>query len=58
MLAVREIERDKGSALVMYQVAINQQPGDGIALVDVDACSSTSLRCNRKDTGSVKQLHF
>ncbi|NEP03286.1 MAG: transposase, partial [Symploca sp. SIO2E9] len=51
-----EIERDKGSALVMYQVAINQQPGDGIALVNVDASGSTSKRRNCKDTGSLKQL--
>ncbi|MEO1373931.1 MAG: zinc ribbon domain-containing protein [Cyanobacteria bacterium J06635_10] len=49
-----EIERDKGSALVMYQTALSRQPGDGIALVDVDVCSSTSK--TRKDTGSFKQL--
>ena len=51
-----EIERDKGSALVMYQTALSRQPGDGIALVNVDACSSTSKKRTRKDTGSFKQL--
>ncbi len=51
-----EIERDKGSALVMYQTAVSGQPGDGIALVNVDVRSSTSKKCNRKDTGSFKQL--
>lgn len=51
-----EVERDKGSALVMYQTALSRQPGDGIALVDVDVCSSTSKKCDRKDTGSFKQL--
>ena len=51
-----EIERDKGSALVMYQTALSRQPGDGIALVDVNARSSTSKKCSRKDTGSFKQL--
>ncbi|NEP00153.1 MAG: transposase [Symploca sp. SIO2E9] len=51
-----EIARDKGSALVMYQVAINKQPGDGTALVDVDAVSSTCKKRSRKDTGSLKQL--
>ncbi|MEM6754860.1 MAG: zinc ribbon domain-containing protein [Cyanobacteria bacterium P01_C01_bin.38] len=49
-----EIERDKGSALVMYQTALSRQPGDGIALVDVDVSSSTSK--TRKNTGSYKQL--
>ena len=49
-----EIERDKGSALVMYQTALSRQPGDGIALVDMDVRSSTSK--TRKDTGSFRQL--
>lgn len=49
-----EIERDKGSALVMYQTALSRQPGDGIALVDVDVRSSTYK--TRKNTGSFKQL--
>ncbi len=49
-----EISRDKGSALVMYQTALSRQPGDGIALVDVDVRSSTSK--TRKDTGSFRQL--
>ena len=49
-----EIERDKGSTLVMYQTALSRQPGDGIALVDVDVRSSTSK--TRKDTGSFRQL--
>ncbi|NEO31700.1 MAG: hypothetical protein F6K36_14945 [Symploca sp. SIO3C6] len=37
-------------------MATNKQPGDGIALVEVDASGSTSKRRNRKDTGSLKQL--
>ncbi|MGB6298415.1 MAG: zinc ribbon domain-containing protein [Rivularia sp. (in: cyanobacteria)] len=49
-----EIERDKGSALVMYKTALSRQSGDGIALVDVDVRSSTSK--TRKNTGSFKQL--
>ncbi|NEO97305.1 MAG: hypothetical protein F6K58_01020 [Symploca sp. SIO2E9] len=40
----------------MYQVAYFQQPGDGIALVDVGAVSSNFLKRNRKDMGSLKQL--
>ena len=49
-----EIERDKGSALVMYQTALSRQPGDGIDRRYVDVRSSTSKK--RKNTGSFKQL--
>ncbi len=51
-----EIERDKGSVLVMYNVAMNQQQGLGTSLSDVGLSSSTSLTCKRKHTGSMKQL--
>lgn len=49
-----EIERDKGSVLVMFNVACNQQPGVGTPLVSRRCSSSTSA--NRKHTGSMKQL--
>jgi putative transposase len=51
-----ELERDKGSVLVMYNVATNQQPGLGTSLVDVGLSSSTSATKTRKQTGSMKQL--
>ncbi len=51
-----EIERDKGSVLVMYNVATNQQQGLGISLSDSGCLSSTSLTSKRKHTGSMKQL--
>lgn len=51
-----EIERDKGSAMVMYNVATNQQQGLGTSLLDVGLSSSTSSKSKRKHTGSMKQL--
>ena len=51
-----EIERDKGSVLVMYNVALNQQKGCGTHLSDSGCLSSTSLTSKRKHTGSMKQL--
>lgn len=51
-----EIERDKGSVLVMYNVAKNQQQGCGTHLLDSGCLSSTSLTSERKHTGSMKQL--
>ena len=51
-----EIERDKGSVLVMYNVATNQQQGLGTSLSDVGLSSSTSATKKRKPTGSMKQL--
>src|SRR5919202_3058322 len=51
-----EIERDKGSVMVMFNVATNQQQGLGTSLSDVGLSSSTSLKSKRKHTGSMKQL--
>ena len=51
-----EIPRDKGSCLVMYNVACNNQKGLGTSLSSVDVFSSTSLTSKRKHTGSMKQL--
>ncbi len=51
-----EIERDKGSCLVMYNVARNEQKGLGTNLSSVDVFSSTSATKKRKHTGSMKQL--
>ncbi len=51
-----EIERDKGSVIVMYNVATNQQQGLGTSLLDSGCLSSTSLTSKRKHTGSMKQL--
>ena len=51
-----EIERDRGSVLVMYNVALNQQQGCGTHLSDSGCLSSTSLTSKRKHTGSMKQL--
>jgi putative transposase len=49
-----ETPRDRGSAMVMYNVALNQQPGLGTSLVSLGCLSSTSS--TRKHTGSMKQL--
>ena len=49
-----EIPRDKGSAMVMYNVATNRQPGVGTSLVSLGCLSSTSETCTY--TGSMKQL--
>ncbi|MDJ0691080.1 MAG: transposase [Xenococcaceae cyanobacterium MO_188.B32] len=51
-----EIERDRGSVLVMYNVATNQQQGLGTSLLDSGCLSSTSLTSKRKHTGSMRQL--
>ena len=51
-----EIERDRGSVLVMYNVATNQQQGCGTHLLDSGCLSSTSLTGKHKHTGSMKQL--
>ena len=51
-----EIKRDKGSCLVMYNVATNQQQGLGTNLSNLDVFSSTSSTTKRKHTGSMKQL--
>lgn len=51
-----EIERDKGSCLVMYNVACNKQRGLGTSLSSVDVFSSTSATKKRKHTGSMKHL--
>ena len=51
-----EIERDRGSVMVMYNVALNKQPGLGTSLKDVDVVSSTSSTSKRQHTGSMKQL--
>ncbi len=51
-----EIERDKGSAMVMYNFATFQQQGLGTSLLDCGCLSSTNLTGKRKQTGSMKQL--
>lgn len=51
-----EAPRDRGSTMVMYNVATNQQPGLGTSLVDCGCLSSTDLVGKRKPTGSMKQL--
>ena len=51
-----EIPRDKGSVMVMYNVATNQQPGLGTSLADRGCLSSTDSTKKRKHTGSMKQL--
>jgi len=48
-----EIGRDRGSVMVMYNVALNQQPGLGTSLVSLGCLSSTS---ETRHTGSMKQL--
>ncbi len=49
-----EVPRDQGSAMVMYNVATNQQLGLGTSLISLGCFSSTSQ--TRKHTGSMKQL--
>ena len=51
-----EIQRDKGSVMVMYNVATGQQPGCGMRLEDCGCSSSTDSTKKRKHTGSMKQL--
>ncbi|MFS8877631.1 transposase [Synechococcus sp. H55.8] len=47
------IERDRGTVMVMFNVATNQQPGLGTRLVSLGCFSSTS---GARYTGSMKQL--
>lgn len=49
-----EIPRDRGSVMVMYNVATNEQQGLGTSLNKRGCLSSTSS--SRKHTGSMKQL--
>ncbi len=51
-----ETPRDRGSVMVMYNVATNQQPGLGMSLADCGCSSSTDSTKKRKHTGSMKQL--
>ena len=51
-----EIDRDRGSVMVMYNVVTNEQQGLGTSLSNVDVFSSTSSTSKRKHTGSMKQL--
>jgi Transposase and inactivated derivatives len=46
-----EVPRDRGSVMVMYNVATNRQPGLGTSLVSLGCLSTTSKSC-----GSMKQL--
>ena len=48
--------RDRGSVMVMYNVATNQQQGLGTSLSDCGCFSSTDSTKKRKHTGSMKQL--
>ncbi len=51
-----EISRDKGSVMVMYNVATQQQQGLGTSLLDCGCFSSTNSTKKRKHTGSMQQL--
>ncbi|MGH8002881.1 MAG: RNA-guided endonuclease InsQ/TnpB family protein [Brasilonema sp.] len=51
-----EVPRDSGSAMVMYNIVTNQQPGLGTSLDSLGCLSSTSKTSKRKNTGSMKQL--
>ena len=51
-----ETPRDRGSVMVMYNVATKAQPGLGTSLVDCGCLSSTNLTSKRKHTGSMRQL--
>ncbi|XWK86825.1 MAG: transposase [Phormidium sp.] len=51
-----EIPRDRGSVMVFYHVAINQQPELGTNFVDCRCSSSTTLNSKRKHTGSMQKL--
>lgn len=51
-----EVPRDTGSAMVMYNVVTNQQPGLGTSLDSLGCLSSTSKTELRKNTASMKQL--
>ncbi len=51
-----EVPRDKGSVMVMYNVATHAQPGFGMSLADCGCSGSTDSTKKRKHTGSMKQL--
>ncbi|MGA9378344.1 MAG: zinc ribbon domain-containing protein [Phormidium sp.] len=51
-----EIPRDRGSVMVFYHVATNQQPECGTHFVDCRCSSSTTSNSKRKHTGSMQQL--
>ena len=51
-----EIPRDRGSVMVMYNVATDKQPGLGTRLADCGCLSSTNLTLKRQHTGSMRQL--
>ena len=52
-----EIPRDKGSVMVMYNVATKAQPGLGTSLVDCGCLNSTNNSTTKhKHTGSMRQL--
>ena len=51
-----EISRDRGSVMVMYNVATDRQLGLGTSLTDCGCFSSTDLTGKRKHTGAMKQL--
>lgn len=51
-----EIPRDKGSTMVMWNVATNRQQGLGTNPLDCGCSSSTSSNGKRKHTGGMKQL--
>jgi len=51
--------RDRGSVMVMYNVATNQQPGLGTSLVSLGCLSTTSKSCGAmKQLGQKKRLKF
>ena len=52
-----EVPRDRGSVMVMYNVATNRQPGLGTGLVSLGCFSSTSKSCgSTKHLGQRKRL--
>lgn len=51
-----EIPRDRGSVMVMLNVALNKQQGLGTSLLDCGCSSSIDSISKRKNTGSMKQL--
>jgi len=51
-----EIKRDRGSVMVFYNVATNQQPELGTNFADCRCSSSTASNSKRKHTGSMQQL--
>jgi putative transposase len=52
-----EVPRDRGSVMVMYNVATNRQPGLGTSLVSLGCLSTTSKSCGAmKHLGQRKRL--